>query len=64
MEDQDLRPAWANSLRDSIYKTRAKWTGGVAHMVEHLLCKYEALSLNPSPLRKKIYNFILKFQSQ
>jgi hypothetical protein len=27
--------------------TRAKWTGGVAQAVEHLLCKQKALSLNP-----------------
>jgi hypothetical protein len=26
--------------------TRAKWTGGVAQVTEHLLCKYEALSSN------------------
>jgi hypothetical protein len=29
--------------------TRAKWTGGVAHAVESLLCKHKALSSNPSP---------------
>jgi hypothetical protein len=45
----DLRPAWANSSRDSIFKiTRAKWTGGVAQAVELLLCKSEALSSNSS----------------
>jgi hypothetical protein len=26
--------------------TRAKWTGGVAQVVEHLLCKHEAVSPN------------------
>jgi hypothetical protein len=25
-----------------------KWTGGVAQVAEHLLCKHEALSSNPS----------------
>jgi hypothetical protein len=32
--------------------TRAKWTGDVAPAVEHLLCKCEALSSNPSPPKK------------
>jgi hypothetical protein len=30
---------------------RAKWTGGVAQAVEHLLCECEALSSNPSPTK-------------
>jgi hypothetical protein len=29
--------------------TRAKWTGGMAPVVECLLCKHEMLSSNPSP---------------
>jgi hypothetical protein len=33
--------------------TKAKWTGVVAQAVEHLLCKCEALSSNPSPIKKK-----------
>jgi hypothetical protein len=33
--------------------TRAKWTGGVAQAVEHLLCKPATLSSNPSPSKKK-----------
>jgi hypothetical protein len=33
--------------------TTAKWTGGVAHVVECLLCKREALSSKPSPIKKK-----------
>jgi hypothetical protein len=34
-EDQGLRPAWENSLRDAISKiTRAKWTGGVAQALQ------------------------------
>jgi hypothetical protein len=33
--------------------TRAKWTGSVAQAVESLLCKCEALSLNPRPTKKK-----------
>jgi hypothetical protein len=31
--------------------TRAKWTGGVAQVVELLLCKHKALSSNPSPTK-------------
>jgi hypothetical protein len=33
--------------------TRAKWAGGVAQVVEHLLCKDKALSSNPIPTKKK-----------
>jgi hypothetical protein len=33
--------------------TRAKWTGDVAQAVEHLLCKCEVLSPNPSPIQKQ-----------
>jgi hypothetical protein len=33
--------------------TRAKVTGDVAQAVEHLLCRHEALSSNPSPTKKK-----------
>jgi hypothetical protein len=32
---------------------RAKWIEGVVLPVECLLCKYEALSSNPSPTKKK-----------
>jgi hypothetical protein len=39
-EDHNSRQAQANSSQDLISKiTRAKWTGDVAQMVEHLLCK-------------------------
>jgi hypothetical protein len=31
--------------------TRAEWTGGTAQAVEHLLCKYKALSSNPNPTK-------------
>jgi hypothetical protein len=31
----------------------AKWTGGATQVVEHLLCKGEALSSNPRPTIKK-----------
>jgi hypothetical protein len=51
-----LRPEWANSSQDPQNKTRAKWTGGVAKVVEHLLCKCEALSSNPSPTEVKKIN--------
>jgi hypothetical protein len=33
--------------------TKAKRTGGVAQVLEHLLCKREALSSNPSPIKRK-----------
>jgi hypothetical protein len=33
------RPARANSLWPISKITRAKWTGGVVQVVEHLLCK-------------------------
>jgi hypothetical protein len=53
-EDQSLRPAWANSLRNSISKIiRTKWTGHVPQEVECLLCKCGALSSNPSPTKKR-----------
>jgi hypothetical protein len=32
--------------------TTAKWTGGVAQIVEHLLSKCETLNSNPSPTKK------------
>jgi hypothetical protein len=52
-EDQDSRPAWANSSGDSISKiTRAKWTGLVAQVVECLLCKCYVLSSYLSPTKK------------
>jgi hypothetical protein len=49
------KPAWVTSLRDTISKTTsAKWTGGVALLVESLLCKCETLSSKPqSHYRKK-----------
>jgi hypothetical protein len=56
-EDHSLKPAQANSLRDPISKiTRAKWTGGAAQVVEHLLCKLEDLSSNPITPKKKEIN--------
>jgi hypothetical protein len=33
--------------------TRAKRTRGMAQVIEYLLYKYEALSSNPSPSKKK-----------
>jgi hypothetical protein len=32
---------------------RAKWTEGMAHAVEHLLCKDKALNLNPNLTHEK-----------
>jgi hypothetical protein len=53
-EDQRLRPALANSSWDPISKIiTAKWVGGVAQAVECLLCRHEALSLNPTLITKK-----------
>jgi hypothetical protein len=49
-KDHSSRPAQASSSQEPIFKiTRAKWTGGV----EHLLCKCEALSSNPNTIKKK-----------
>jgi hypothetical protein len=54
-----LRPTQANSLKDFVSKiSRAKWTGGVAQAVKHLLyesllCKNKALSSNPGSRKKK-----------
>jgi hypothetical protein len=53
-EDRGSSPAWANSSRNLISKiTRAKWTGGVAQVVEYLLCKREVLSSNTSLIRRQ-----------
>jgi hypothetical protein len=47
--DPRSKPAQANSSLDSISKiTGAKWTGGVAQGVAHLICNHKALSANPS----------------
>jgi hypothetical protein len=49
-----VEASWANNSQDPISKiTRAKWTGGLAQAVEHLLCKCKALSSNPVPSKKK-----------
>jgi hypothetical protein len=49
--------AQANSSQDPNFKIiRAKCTGGVAQVVEYLLCKWEALSWNSSLIRKKKYS--------
>jgi hypothetical protein len=53
-EDYGLSPARVNSSGDSFSKTiKAKWTGGVAQIVEHLLCKGKALNSNHSPIKTK-----------
>jgi hypothetical protein len=41
--------------------TRAKQTGGVAQVVEHLLCKHKVLNSNPNPATKKNNNNHLNF---
>jgi hypothetical protein len=44
----------AKSTQDPISKiTRAKWTGGVAQVAEHLLCKHKALNSNYKSHQKK-----------
>jgi hypothetical protein len=49
-----------NSLREPISKImRAKWTGSVAPVVEHLLCKPKALCSNPNPTKREKMNFKL-----
>jgi hypothetical protein len=40
---------WPIILDPSSKITRAKWTGGVAQVVDRLLCKWEVLSSNPAP---------------
>jgi hypothetical protein len=53
-EGPSSRPAKPNNSQEPISKiTRVKWTGSVAQAVEHLLCKYKALSSNPSSIKKK-----------
>jgi hypothetical protein len=40
-------------LEDLIFKiTSEKWTGSVAQAIEHLLCKHEAQSSNPSSTKQ------------
>jgi hypothetical protein len=52
--DGSLRPAWANISQDTVSKIiRGKWARGVSQIVEGLLCKHKALSLNPSPNKKR-----------
>jgi hypothetical protein len=51
-----LRPARGGGIvfENSISKIiRAKWTGGVAKVVESLLCKLGALSSNSNRIKKK-----------
>jgi hypothetical protein len=54
-EDFGSRPAQANSSQDPHPQNnqRNTRTGGVTQLVEYLLCKYEAQSLNFSPTKKK-----------
>jgi hypothetical protein len=49
-----LMPARANTSQDPVSKiTTAKWTGGVAQVIKHLLCKHEVLSSNSSLTKKQ-----------
>jgi hypothetical protein len=54
-----LRLAQAKSSQDLSSKiSRAKYTGGSAEVVEHLLCKFEALGSNSNlyPTSNKVAN--------
>jgi hypothetical protein len=52
--DHGSKPALANSSWDYNHQMiRVKWTGGVAHVVGHLLCKHKALSSIPRPPTQK-----------
>jgi hypothetical protein len=55
-EDHGLRSAQANSSWDPL--PPAKWTGGVAQEVEHLVHKHKALSSNPSSTKNKTTKWI------
>jgi hypothetical protein len=44
--------------------TRAKWTGGVAQVVECLIDKHKTLSSNPSPTKKRKKFFFFAKQSE
>jgi hypothetical protein len=39
-------------------KKKKDWAGGMAHMVEHLPSKHEALSWNPSTTKKKLWQCV------
>jgi hypothetical protein len=54
-----LRPDWANSLQDPIFKII---TRGVAPAVQNLFCKHETPSSNPSP--KKELKLLVKLLAQ
>jgi hypothetical protein len=41
--------------------TRARWTGGVAQAIEHLLCKCKALISNRSPIQKNKIHWSILF---
>jgi hypothetical protein len=46
-EDHSSRPAWQIAFEAPLSKiTRAKWTGGMAQVIEHLFCKHKVPSLN------------------
>jgi hypothetical protein len=58
-EDCGSRPAWANTLRNSISKiTREKWTTGMASAAQCLPSKHETLSSNPSTEKNKRFKCI------
>jgi hypothetical protein len=44
----------ANSSQDLVFKIiKPKWTGGMTQAAECILCKWEALSSNSNPTKKK-----------
>jgi hypothetical protein len=54
-ENHSSKPARANNLRDLISKNpiRKKRAGGMVQVVDHLLCKHETSSSNPSDQTKR-----------
>jgi hypothetical protein len=50
-----LLPDLGKSSGDPSFKiNQAKWSGSVAEVVEHLLCKLKALSSYPTPKLEKL----------
>jgi hypothetical protein len=62
LEAEIGRIAYWSPSRQIVQETRAKWTRGVAQAIDHLLCKYEAMTSNSIlPKKEAIQGFILPF---
>jgi ABC-type uncharacterized transport system auxiliary subunit len=60
-KDRIIVQSTLGKKQDSISKiTRAKWSGGMNQMVEHLLSKCKDLSSNSSTVKRKC-NWLLSF---